>query len=209
MDILRQEQTKDMLAFGGVTADAEADDEPYWQSHVFSSVRRRIKWLLMLFCAEFLTGTVSRHFGWVNTRQPHLTFFIPLLIGTGGNAGSQTVGTVIRGMALGQIEVSEAVRVVFREWTIGSMLGLILGVLGFFHTWGWRQETPYFSLVIALTILSICMWANTVGAMVPLLARRFKIDPAIVSAPLITTLVDATGLIIFYSIAIVILNIRS
>jgi len=205
MDILRQEQTEDILAFGGVTADAEADDEPYWQGRVLSSVRRRVNWLLMLFVAESLTGTVSRYYGSVDLKQPHLHFFIPLLIGTGGNAGSQTVGTVIRGLALGEIQVREAARVVYREWMIGSMLGVILGVLGFFHTWLFRQETPYFAAVIGLTIFGICMWANTVGALVPLLARRFGIDPAVVSAPLITTLVDATGLVIFYSIAIVVL----
>ncbi len=205
MDILRQEQTEDILAFGGVTADAEADDEPYWQGRVLSSVRRRVNWLLMLFVAESLTGTVSRYYGSVDLKQPHLHFFVPLLIGTGGNAGSQTVGTVIRGLALGEIQVREAARVVYREWMIGSMLGVILGVLGFFHTWLFRQETPYFAAVIGLTIFGICMWANTVGALVPLLARRFGIDPAVVSAPLITTLVDATGLVIFYSIAIVVL----
>jgi len=205
MDILRQEQTEDILAFGGVSSDAEADDEPYWQGRVLSSVRRRINWLLMLFVAESLTGSVSRYYGSVDLKQPHLHFFVPLLIGTGGNAGSQTVGTVIRGLALGEIRVQEAARVVAREWMIGMLLGLILGVLGFFHTWLFRQETPYFALVIGLTILGICTWANTVGALVPLMARRFGIDPAVVSAPLITTLVDATGLVIFYSIAIMVL----
>ncbi len=205
MDILRHEQTEDILAFGGVTAAAEVDDEPYWQGRVVTSFRRRINWLLMLFVAESFTGSVSRYYGWVAEREPHLQYFVPLLIGTGGNAGSQTVGTVIRGLALGEIRVREAARVVAREWLIGSLLGVALGVLGFFHTWLFRGETPYFAAVIGLTILGICMWANTVGALVPLLARRFGIDPAIVSAPLITTLVDATGLVIFYSIARVVL----
>ena len=207
MDILRREQTEDILKFGGITPDREADDAPYWQGSVFQSVRRRINWLLMLFLAETLTGTVSRYYEWVEFQQPNLHHFIPLLIGTGGNAGSQSVGTIIRGLALGEIVPAHVMRVVTREWLTGTILGLILGVVGFFHTWLLRGMEPMFSLVIALTILGICMWANTVGSLVPLLARRLGIDPAVVSAPLITTLVDATGLAIFYSIAIFLLHI--
>jgi magnesium transporter len=207
MDILRREQTEDILKFGGVSADREADDVPYWQSGPWAAVRRRISWLLMLFMAETLTGTVSRYFDWVELKQPDLHHFIPLLIGTGGNAGSQSVGTIIRGLALGEITTQQTLRVVSREWLTGTILGTILGILGFFHTLILRGQSMVFALVIALTILGICMWANTVGSIVPMMARRLGIDPAVVSAPLITTLVDATGLAIFYSIAIVLLNI--
>lgn len=207
LDILRQEQTEDILKFGGVSIDPEVDDTPYWQSGPVAAVRRRIKWLAMLFFAETLTGSVSRAFAWVELQQPDLHHFTPLLIGTGGNAGSQSVGTIIRGLALGEITTRQFFRVVFREWLTGLLLGLALGAMGFLHTHYYRRETPRFSLVIAFTILGICMWANTVGAVVPLLARKLKIDPAVVSAPLITTLVDATGLAIFYTIAIVVLNL--
>ncbi len=207
MDILRREQTEDILAFGGVTVDPEVDDIPYWQGSVYRSVRRRVNWLLLLFLAETLTGSVSRHYEWVEEASPHLHHFTPLLIGTGGNAGSQAVGTIIRGLALGEIVFSQTMSVVFREWITGTVLGLILGAVGFLHTWLLRGESPTFALVIAFTILGICMWANTVGALVPLLARKLGIDPAVVSAPLITTLVDATGLCIFYTIAILLLRI--
>ena len=208
MDILRQEQTEDLLAFGGVSADADEDDEGnYWQGRIASAVRRRIGWLLMLFLAGSLTRWVIHYFDWVDKRFTHIDFdaFIPLLIGTGGNAGSQTVGTIIRGLALGQIQPGDAPRVVAREMLTGLILGLLLGSIGFVFTWLLLGNSPSFGLVIGLAILGICVWANGIGALVPLLARRFGVDPALVSAPLISTLVDTTGLFIFYSIAILLL----
>src|SRR5215213_9022547 len=207
MDILRQEQTEDILAFGGVSRDAEADDESYWQGKIIEAVRRRIGWLLMLFLAGTITRYVVTSFNWVDTTFPKFDFdaFIPLLIGTGGNAGSQTVGTIIRGLALGEIRREDTLRVLYRELLTGCLLGLLLGVLGFVFTCGLLREKPVFGAIIALAILGICIWANGVGALVPLLARRFNIDPALVSAPLISTLVDSTGLLIFYTIAILLL----
>lgn len=207
MDILRKEQTEDILAFGGVSRDAEADEESYWQGRTSEAVRRRIGWLLMLFFAGTITRFVLSSFEWVDDRFRHLQFdtFVPLLIGTGGNAGSQSVGTVIRGLALGDIRSGDIVRVVGREVLTGLMLGLLLGTLGFLYTWFLLGRPPAFGAVIGLAILGICIWANGVGALVPLLANRFHIDPAVVSAPLISTLVDATGLVIFYLIAILLL----
>jgi magnesium transporter len=209
LDILRQEQTEDILAFGGVARDAQADEGPYWGGRIAAVVRRRIGWLLMLFFAGTITSFVLRRFSWVEGRlhdpSIDLELFIPLLIGTGGNAGSQTVGTIIRGLALGEIHRQDAWRVLVREWLTGLFLGTLLGTLGFLYTWLVLGHPPQFCAVIALAILGICMWANCVGALVPMLARRFGIDPAVVSAPLISTLVDATGLVIYYSIAIVLL----
>jgi magnesium transporter len=207
LDILRQEQTEDILAFGGVSKNAEADEESYGQSLIVEAVRRRIGWLLMLFLAGTITRYVVHAFHWVDSALEgvELDAFIPLLIGTGGNAGSQTVGTIIRGLALGQIRPEDTARVVWREMLTGLLLGVLLGSLGFLFTWLVFGHAPGFGLVIALALLGICVWANVIGALVPLLARRFNIDPALVSAPLISTLVDATGLCIFYTVAIVLL----
>ena len=207
LDILRRVQTEDMLAFGGVSRDVEADEEPYWQGRITEAVRRRIGWLLMLFLAGTITRFVSHHFDWVDRKFPNIDFdaLVPMLIGTGGNAGSQTVGTIIRGLTLGEIQPRDVLRVLARECLTGLLLGLLLGILGFFFTWGLLGQTRMFSLVMALAILGICLWANCVGAFVPLLARKLGIDPAVVSAPLISTLVDATGLVIFYTVAIVLL----
>jgi magnesium transporter len=205
MDILRREQTEDMLKFGGVSADPEADDAPYWQSGIVGVVRRRLPWLLMLLLAENFTYPVLRHFEWVRQLFVPLGLFIPLLIGTGGNAGSQTVGTIIRGLSLGEIGRGDAWKVLLREAATGLFLGLTLGGIGLVYAHYWRGQPWPISEVVGLTILCVCVWANTIGALVPLMARRFGIDPAVISAPFITTLVDATGLVIYFSIAIALL----
>ncbi|QDV38372.1 magnesium transporter [Tautonia plasticadhaerens] len=204
LDILREEQSEDLLRFGAVDYDAaEADDDP-GEEGIMTAVKRRFGWLLLLFGGGAITGVVVNTFGGVSARYPGIKFetFIPLLIGTGGNAGSQTVGTVIRGLALGDVDPRrDFARVIAREALTGLCLGLVLGPLGFVFTWLVMGGTPAFSLVIALAILGICVWANGVGSMVPMVARLVKIDPAVVSAPLISTLVDATGLMIFYTVA--------
>lgn len=207
MDILRREQTEDMLAFGAVSKPAEPDEESYLEGSIAESVRRRVGWLLLLFLGGTVTRFVIESFDWVDKRFPTIAFdsLIPLLIGTGGNAGSQTVGTIIRGLALGEIQRGDTWKVILREMTTGFSLGLLLGSAGFLFTWQIHGDSPLFALVISMAILGICVWANVVGALVPLLAERFNIDPAVVSAPLISTLVDATGLVIFYGIAILLL----
>jgi len=209
MDILRQEQTEDILKFGGVSPDPEADTAPYWQSGVLSVVRRRIKWLMLLFLAENFTTPVMEHFQWTMTRDraPALVFFMALLTGTGGNAGSQTVGTVIRGLALGEIKLSHTLSVVAREWLTGLCLGLMLGTTGFFYIHYWRGQPWGVSGVVGLSLFGVCMWSNVIGSIVPLAARRVGIDPAVVSAPFISTLVDATGMVIYFTIAILLLGL--
>ncbi|HKM53423.1 MAG TPA: magnesium transporter [Isosphaeraceae bacterium] len=210
MDILRQEQTEDLLKFGGVSPDREADTAPYWQSTVIDVVRRRIKWLLMLFIAENLTYPVLEYYNWTMdpARIPALNFFLALMLGTGGNAGSQTVGTIIRGIALGEIKGRDTRRVLLREWLIGVFLGLMLGAVGLLYARYYRGQPWGVSTVVGLTLLGICMWANTVGALVPLMARKLGIDPAVISAPFISTLVDATGLVIYFTTAIVLLKLH-
>jgi len=206
MDILRQAAGETLLAFGGVGAQgADQVDSDYWRTGIGSSVRRRLTWLLPLFLSGTLTGWVLDSFEWVDKLVPSLAIFVPLLIGTGGNAGSQAVGTIIRALALGEVQFSDALRVLAREWLTGLFLGILLGFLGFLFAWLGLGMSARFALVISLTILGICVWANVVGSMVPLVATKLGIDPAVVSAPLISTLVDVTGLFIYYSIAILIL----
>jgi len=209
MDILRREQTEDILKFGGVAPDPEADTVPYWQSSVVTTVRRRIKWLMLLFLAENLTTPVQQYFQWTYSDEqvPALAVFVSLLIGTGGNAGSQTVGTVIRGMALGEIRLASTLRVVFREWLTGLCLGTLLGAFAVLYFHYWRGQPWEVCAVIALALFGVCMWANVIGSIVPLAARRVGIDPAVVSAPFISTLVDASGMVIYFTIAIVLLGL--
>ncbi len=199
IDVLVSESTEDILRFGGLEGGG-AIDQPYFTVSLPLVVRKRIGWLLLLFLAETLTGSVLRLFESELAQVVALSFFIPLLIGTGGNTGAQTVSTLIRGLALGEVRWRDIWRVIRREVLGGLMIGLLLGVVAFGRTMLWGNGIQI-ALVIALTIIAICTWANTIGALIPLIAHRLRIDPAVVSAPLITTLVDATGLAIYLLIA--------
>lgn len=211
VDVLVAGETEAMLRMGGVAAATE--DEPwnrgfmnYFGTSIVRVVRMRLGWLLLLFVAETLTGSVLRYFEAELAKVVALSFFIPLIIGTGGNAGSQTVSTIIRALALGQIRLRDGWRVLLRETTSGFLLGALLCIFAVVRTLLWKSG-PQLSMVVGLTILSVCAWANIVGSVIPLLAQRFRIDPTVVSAPLITTLVDATGLAIYLMIAKVILHL--
>jgi magnesium transporter len=135
-----------------------------------------------------------------------LSFFIPLLIGTGGNAGSQTVTTSIRAMALGEIRLREAWRVLAREASIGAVIGVLIAAVAFGRALLWGS-TMSLALTVSISVLAICARSPTIGSLIPLMAHRFRIDPAVLSAPLIATLVDATGLVIYFSIAKIVLHL--
>lgn len=203
IDVLIEEGTEDQLRFGGV--EPGIINQPYFTTPVWRVVRSRVGWLVLLFVAETATGTVLRFFEDELAKVVALSFFIPLLIGTGGNTGAQTVSTIIRGLALKEIRLRDTIRVVIREFGSGLLLGLLLGVIAFGRAMLWGSGVQL-SLVVALAIIAICVWANTIGSLIPLLAQRFRVDPALVSAPLITTLVDATGLAIYLLIAKLLLS---
>lgn len=205
MDVLVEEGTEDALRFGAVEGGGDLD-QPYFTVAIPTVIRRRVGWLLLLFVAETFTGSVLRLFESELAQVVALSFFIPLLIGTGGNTGAQTVSTIIRALALREIRLRDTWRVIVRELSSGFLLGLALGIFGFGRALLWGTE-PMLAVVVGLSVLAICTWANTIGSLIPLLASRFKIDPAIVSAPLITTLVDATGLFIYLTIARVLLGL--
>lgn len=198
VDVLVAETTEDVLRFGGV--ESGQVDQPYFDVSLPEAIRRRIVWLLLLFVAGTLTSAVVQLFERELAEMIVLSAFIPLLIGTGGNTGAQTVSTVIRGLALGEIRLRDAWLVVLRELRNGLVLGVLLGIIAFGWVYLWGNSMQI-SVVIALSIVAICTWANTIGSLVPLIAQKLKIDPATVSAPLITTLVDATGLAIYLLIA--------
>lgn len=205
VDVLQQEQTEDVLNQAGI-AGSRIAAEPYLGIRLSKIVSTRIGWLLMLFVAETLTGTVLRHFEEELAKVVALSFFIPLLIGTGGNAGSQTVSSIIRALALGEVEPRDWWPVLKREGSAGFLLGCLLGIIAFVRALMWGTAMKV-SIAVAISILAICTWANTVGALVPMVAQRFGLDPTVMSAPLITTLVDATGLFIYFSIAGLILGL--
>lgn len=205
IDVLVSESTEDILRFGGMEGGG-AINQPYFTVSLPVVVRKRIGWLLLLFLAETLTGSVLRIFEAELVAVVALSFFIPLLIGTGGNTGAQTVSNLIRGLALGEVQWQDIWRVIRREVLSGLMIGLLLGGVAFGRTILWGNGVNI-ALVVALTIVAICTWANTIGSLIPMIAFKIKIDPAVVSAPLITTLVDATGLAIYLLIAKSILSL--
>jgi magnesium transporter len=204
IDVMIEEGTEDILRLAAV--EPGALDKPYFDNPVWLVVRKRIGWLLLLFVAETFTGTVLRHYEGELAAVVALSFFIPLLIGTGGNAGAQTVTTIIRSLALGEVRRSDARRVLVREAGTGLTIGLLLGAVAFGRALLWGAHMPL-AATVAVTILVICSWSTTVGSLIPLAAGRFGLDPAVLSAPLITTLVDATGLVIYFSIAKAILGL--
>jgi magnesium transporter len=202
-EILQEAETEDVLKLGAVSGDAE----PYLSLSVLQLAKRRVPWLLALFVAETFTGNVLRHYGQGGDNSLNLnplTFFIPLLIGAGGNSGSQVTTTITRSLALGELTAGDWWRVIRREFATALLVGGILGSLGFLRAFlpviGWNTGFEL-SLVVGLALPAIVVWAATVGSMLPILAKRLGVDPAVMSAPFITTFVDATGLVIYFEIA--------
>jgi magnesium transporter len=205
-DVLNFEATEDILKFGGVTISNEVQDQPYFTTPIFRVIRQRFVWLLLLFLADTITGNVLRLFEGELAAVVALSFYIPLLIGTGGNTGAQTVSTIIRGMALDDIQQRDAFKVLLRELLSGLILGTMLGIVGGLRAYSWDQNGQL-AIVVGITLVVVCAWSNTIASLIPLVVKRVGIDPAVVSAPLITTLVDATGLFIYLSIARIMLGL--
>ncbi|MBK7321753.1 MAG: magnesium transporter [Candidatus Microthrix sp.] len=201
MAVLAAEESED-AALQGARTPAKT---PYLAMSVVSIARTRALWLLVLIVAAALTVNVLQVFEDSLAQVVALALFIPLLIDTGGNCGSQASTSMVRALAVADVRPEDVRRVVWREARVGLMLGLMLGAAAFVPValiW-----EPNLALVVAATLVSICTWATMAGAALPFVARRLGIDPAVVSAPLITTLVDASGLLIYFGFANLILNI--
>jgi magnesium transporter len=196
IDVLEEEASEDIQRLGG----AEPLDRPYLDTPILSVTRKRVGWLLLLFVTESLTGSVMRHFEEELATVVALSFFIPLLIGTGGNAGSQTTSTIIRALAVGDMDLKDALRALWHELRTGLLLGLGMAIVAYGRALLW-DTGPELALAVALSIFSIIVWANILGALLPLVAARLKVDPTVVSGPAMSTLVDATGLFIYFTIA--------
>ncbi len=177
----------------------------YLSGKVFTLARLRIVWLLFLVVAATLTVSVLQLFESELERYTALALFMPMLIGTGGNVGAQAATSAVRAIALGEVRPQDVLRVAWRESRVGLLLGIGLGLVGLVAGWlvaGWQVGAT-----VAIAITVVCMWAATVGAVMPLAAKALKIDPAVISSPMVTTLVDATGLVIYFLIAGVMLGL--
>lgn len=198
LDILEEEATEDIQRLGG----SEPLEQPYFALSIFRVFRKRVGWLLILFLAATLTGTVTSLFQDEIQRVVILTVFIPLIIGTGGNAGSQTVATIIRAITLDEVRLGNLAAAWQREVSIGLLLGLIMSVIGIIYVRLFFQDAGLeMALVVGFTLPAVVVWSTTVATLVPTLADRIHIDPAVVSGPMITTIVDATGLLIYFLLA--------
>jgi magnesium transporter len=201
-DILEEEATEDIERLGG----SQPLDESYLHAKPFLLWRRRVVWLLILFIAGAYTSSILRYFDDELESIVALAFFIPLLIGIGGNVGSQVVTTIVRAMAVEDFGIGDTFRIVRKELQTALMLSVVIAAAMFVRT-VYMGVGVDLGLVVAITVTLIVLWAALIAAVLPLLLRQFKIDPAVVSAPLITTLVDGTGLIIYFSVARLILEI--
>jgi len=202
-DVLEEEATEDMERLGG----SEPLSEPYLRASPFLLFRKRIVWLLVLFMAQFVTLEIYDYYDPLAQELLLLTLFVPILIGTGGNVGSQTVTTVIRAMALGEAGPRNVVRILTKELVTGISLGVVMGGL-MFARGAWKGGSA-FGLTVGLTVLVLVVWAAIIGAMLPLALSKLRVDPAVVSAPLITSVIDGTGLVIYFSLAQLILRVGS
>ena len=197
IDVLEDEASEDIQRMGG----AEPLGRPYLDTPAWIIARKRIGWLLLLFVTGSLTASVMELFKADVEAVVALSFFVPLLIGTGGNAGSQTTSTVIRALAVGDIDTKDALLALWQEFRSGLLLGLGMAVIAFLRVIFWGGIETSLAWTVAISILSIVVWATALGALLPILAARLKIDPTVVSGPAMSTLVDATGLFIYFTIA--------
>ena len=194
-DVLEEETTEHFERIGG----SQPLDMPYRFAGPRLLVQRRIGWLLFLFLAGLLTSQVLQHFSERLEGVPILVAYIPLIIGIGGNVGSQTVTTLVRAIGVGEVRLSDVGWVLAKEMVVGLTVGLIMGIVGYLRVG--LPEGFQIGLVVGSTIVCVSLWSATVAAMLPLILDKLGVDPAVVSAPLISTFVDATGLLIYMTIA--------
>ena len=209
-DVLRlaeQEETENIQKIGGT----EALEEPYITIPFFKLMRKRVGWLIVLFLGEMLTATAMGYFEGEISRAVVLALFVPLIISSGGNSGSQASTLIIRAMALQEVTLKDWWKIMKREFLSGLFLGLILGIIGFSRVAAWSMFTdmygPHWLLVaiaVGISLVGVVLWGTLSGSMLPLVLKRCGADPAASSAPFVATLVDVTGLVIYFTVAMII-----
>ena len=210
MDVAEEETTEDFQKFGGI----RELDMSYVQTSLFEMVKKRAGWLILLFFGQLLTATAMTYFEVELEKALMLALFIPLIISSGGNSGSQAASLIIRSLALGELKVKSWWYVMRKEMLTGLILGSILGVIGLIRIFVWQKAGFYdygefwlwIGITIAFSLVFIVLWGTLSGSMIPFLLKKLKLDPATASAPFVATLVDVTGLIIYFSIAAIFLT---
>ena len=209
LDVAEQAATEDAQKFGGL----EALSEPYATTPLLTMVQKRATWLVILFLGELFTATAMGYFEKEIQHAVVLALFVPLIISSGGNSGSQAATLIVRALAVGEIAIRDWTRVFQRELISGAILGLILGSIGFLRIAIWSAFStiygPHWFLVglaVSLSLIGIVLWGSIIGSMLPFALKKLGLDPATSSAPFVATFVDVTGLIIYFSVSMVILR---
>lgn len=207
--VIQEEATEDIQKMGAV----ETLGAPYLKISLFEMIRKRAGWLVVLFLGEGFTATAMAYFQIEIERAVVLAFFIPLIISSGGNSGSQATTLIIRAMALGEVRMMDWWRVFVRELSTGLALGAFLALVGFTRImiWPTKEEVygpQYFwvAMTVGLSLVGVVLWGSLTGAMLPFVLKKFKLDPAVASAPAVATIVDVTGLVIYFTVASIVLR---
>ena len=203
VDVIDQENTEDIQKMAAMNPS----DEEYLKESVISLAKHRILWLLVLMISATFTGLVIKKYEDILQSAVYLATFIPMLMDTGGNAGSQSATLVIRGIALEEIEFSDIFRVIWKELRVSILVGFILSAVNFIRIYYFTRSGLETSLVGAISMFLTVIMAKVVGGVLPLVAKSLKIDPAIMASPLITTIVDTAALIIFFKLSVIFLHI--
>lgn len=208
--VAEEEFSEDIQKIGGTSAL----DEPYLEMPIFRLFKKRIVWLVVLFLGEMLTATAMAYFEDEIAKAVVLALFVPLIISSGGNTGSQASTLIIQAMAVGEITIADWWRVIRREIASGLLLGIVLGLIGFLRIVVWHSLSPSLygqhwmsiAITVGIALIGVVLWGTISGSMLPIILKKFGADPAVSSAPFVATLVDVTGLVIYFSVAFLILS---
>jgi magnesium transporter len=197
VEIIEEETTEDIEKMNALASS----DEPYLKTGIFRLARNRILWLMVLMLSATMSASIIHNFEEAISILPILVAFIPILMGTGGNAGSQASTLIIRGMAVGEIEMGDILRVLWREIRIAVICGLGLSVINFIRIYLMNDKNITLAVTVTLSLFATLLIAKSVGGLLPIIARKCKVDPAVMAAPLITTIVDCAALLVYFSVA--------
>lgn len=196
LDVLEEETTEDFEKSSAIVPV----EEKYYTASVFRLYTKRIGWLMILLLTDFFSSTIIAHYQDALKAVIALAFFIPILIDSGGNIAAQSSTLIIRALATGSLTVKKWFLVVKKELVVGIMIGLSLGIILYIRGFFWRGG-PTIGMVVAMSMFAITIWSNLLGSLLPIILTRFKLDPAVISSPLLTTVVDSTGLLIYFTLA--------